>query len=111
MIKKASLIKTIKRKISMEKWMYFKMKDGTYEYELRYWSLPSQIAFTAGMQYALHILENHNTHNDISLPGEDLKSNKLKNLVKLETRMKYVDNDIDELLKSDSIVSGDINNK
>lgn len=92
MIIPKSLFRILQKNINIEKYMYKDMLAGTYEHTPNGWFDANQAVFTAGMEYALHIIKNPEENDVFIIPGENIKSNEFKNMSKIKTRMKYVDN-------------------
>lgn len=98
-----TLFRVIKSQINYEKYIYVLMKRKMYEYNRQDWSLASQAAFVAGMEYAYEVMENRAKYDGLQDQDAPPKSHNYKILSSIHYMMKTVDKYLDPLIKNGSI--------
>lgn len=79
------------------------MKRKMYEHTRSDWSVASQAAFVAGMEFAYEVMENRTKYDGLPDVDNPPKSHDYKILSSIHYRMKVVDKYLDPLIKNGSI--------
>lgn len=103
MIVPKTLFRILKSQINYEKYIYVLMKRRIFEHQRQDWSMSSQAAFVAGMEFAYEVMENRAKYDGLPDQDQPPKSHDYKIMSSIHYRMKVVDKYLDPLIKCGSI--------